>query len=215
LGFVAGFIAFTFIFYPPICGWAAAWNADKIATWLSAVGTVGAVIAALGLALLDSRRREAEGRKARRRKAKLVATELLNAVTTLRVELVFARRILVLARSAPTASEMIDTARKTRLSVVEVFPRGAELDDLPDDLANALAQVRVSAASFNSVLDTVTEDTDPQISPDTIHQVLDMGTLLDGIHKRLHELADVFANVGARLDWLDFLDRGDGTRIQH
>jgi len=212
-GVVLGAAVVSFVVYPPVCGWAVEWTADKVASWLSALGTIAAVVVALGIAIHDGRKRRREAVESSLRRARLLATELINAVATLRVQLVYTRRVLELARSRATSREIIDTAKDARLTIVDAFPSASSLEGLPEELAIPLAQTKVTAQSINSILDVVNEDADAVMSPSALRRILSMDALLDQTHKKLNKVAKAFSAAGVSLEGIDFLDRGDGSHV--
>ncbi|MBD8873855.1 hypothetical protein [Rhodanobacter sp. DHB23] len=60
VGIIAGALLVAFVFYPPHSGWNERLEYGDLATWLTAIGTMGAVVAALFLARKDSAARHEE-----------------------------------------------------------------------------------------------------------------------------------------------------------
>jgi hypothetical protein len=215
VGLLTGAAMMGFVFYPPLCGWGDTVNGDKVAAWLSAIGTVGAVMVALGLALNDGWRRKRETRQALRRAGELMAMEIASTVVTLRVQAVYARRVLSLARNETGAPELVHSATEARLSALEQLPPPSQLAGVPHDFAMAVAALRTSAQGLNAIFNEVVSDGGHALTVPVIRRLLDADALLDALHRRLEDLAIVLRRSGLLFQNIDFLARGDGTQVPH
>ena len=208
----AGVLVFITAAYPPVCGWGKDFWGD-VATWLSAIGTLAAVIVALSIANAETRRALAERQRREVHRTRLTVISLSQYLVPMLNEIRHAQRVLPSAVAFAKENGPPALAEQLRLSDVDRLPRGAELDDIPLGLAEAITRAVSVAATYNVIINQLKDTEFDEFSPEFWEKQLDLSSLLDHAQRAVAKVADILVVQEPALSAIEWRKRGDGSQL--
>lgn len=182
-----------------------------LATWVSGMATLAAVIVALGVPAWQKSISDREKRHQRLFAAKLLAIEKIDLVVLLKIEVVEARKWLREAEHWHI-SQISQLIARAGIPGFLSLPSGAELLTLPEDIGPAVAACRATANMYNRSLNSLLER--PELTTSERLANSAMNEMLDHVQAQLARLARLLSRFESSLAHLNFAERGDGTSIE-
>ncbi|MFZ0870596.1 MAG: hypothetical protein WAM90_07695, partial [Rhodanobacter sp.] len=139
-----------------------------VATWMAAIATFAAVLAALRIANSQAKASIADRARNEEHRAQLLAIESAEPVVRMRLEIADARKALMLGQTGAYASGGKNFVKEASIYAVHDLPRGSALHDLPYPVGQCVASVSVLAAMYNNTVAGLSGD----LSAEEIARVL-------------------------------------------
>lgn len=198
----------------PTLHWWFSLNAAEQGAWISGIGTLAAAIVAVGIAVYGVRHERKREESLHAHRAKLLAIEVAPVLTPLRAQINRARRTCNAAANF-FANDNVDVFReRIYLPDAENLPSGLALDNLPMEIAIALAECHLLVTSYNKNVKAL-----PQLDaldPESFALIesLNFQAMLDQAQRGVAAAASEVVKYVPAFSVIKWLDRGDGTTVE-
>lgn len=192
--------------WPSIHWWLSLTAADQGA-WISGLGSLAAVIVALGIAINQARTAKAIQVTAQGTRALMLAVEGTAYLPMLHSDVNMARTVVDNMEAPLTVAGYEKTMRLVRLPSGEMLPKMSEYEGAPRHVATAFAALSSMVAAHNLHVDLVAALSGPWTAAELKEY---LGTdSINRVHEQLIELTDLLKDYQGFYSRLDFRQRRD------